>query len=225
MQSQWIVLTASLAVATACRKSETSSPWGEHFELISGGEYLGQRIACPKLQKDREDVLQLIVPYRIDHEVVSCTKYRSCVDARACPKLDHGFCTADIVNARMDQATAYCAWRRRRLPTYAQWSRAIRGVKGSKHPNGDSSVECARPTTTSESAPRCKHVSTDNVEYGVRNFNGNELTRDVGCNEFVSGPVSADLTGIELDKVRFGSNTGEFRCVKDSGVPATVSAP
>ncbi len=82
----------------------------------------------------------------IDKTEVTAAQYRRCVETGACSAPDlGGYCTYDadgksdhpINCVDWDQATAYCAWTGRRLPTEAEWEKAARGADGRIYPWGD----------------------------------------------------------------------------------------
>jgi len=83
-------------------------------------------------------------PFWIDRYEVSVRSYQRCVDAGVCPeppyaeggeRLRRG--DLPVVLVSWDDATAYCTYVHRRLPTEAEWERAARGPAGRRFPWGD----------------------------------------------------------------------------------------
>jgi formylglycine-generating enzyme required for sulfatase activity len=87
----------------------------------------------------------MIQAFEMDLHEVTLENYMACVDDNACtlPDVDH-FCVwgrQDKLNHPMNcvdwpQATAYCAWRKKRLPTEEEWEYAARGTDGRAYPWG-----------------------------------------------------------------------------------------
>ena len=82
----------------------------------------------------------------IDEVEVTNAKYQKCVKASACslPFVEGNpyygkwvYRDYPVVYVNWFQASEYCAWAGRRLPTEAEWEKAARGVHGRNYPWGD----------------------------------------------------------------------------------------
>ncbi len=82
--------------------------------------------------------------FAIEATEVTVGQWRACMAAYACAEPPGGLGADDfpVVAVTADQASAYCGWAQRHLPTEAQWERAARGPEGGAYPWGDAAPDC-----------------------------------------------------------------------------------
>jgi formylglycine-generating enzyme required for sulfatase activity len=123
--------------------------------------------------------------YWIDTTEVTQAAYRDCVTAAKCtaPIKNYdptGHATYPVSNVTWQQASSYCAWAGKRLPTEAEWEKAARGTDGRVYPWGNLTPTCQQafwldcPGGDAGSVPVGTHPSGASP-YGVQDLAGNAL--------------------------------------------------
>jgi formylglycine-generating enzyme required for sulfatase activity len=161
--------------------------------------------------------------FYIDKYEVTNEQYGQCVSAGPCSpnsKYD-GFTDPrqPVVGVDWNQATTYCSWAGKRLPTEAEWEKAARGTDGRTYPWGEG-IDCSRANYGD-----CKHGKTKPVgsypsgasPYGAMDMAGNvwEWVADwYDANYYQSSP-NRNPTG-QYRVLRGGSWDFNFRNVRTS---------
>lgn len=109
------------------------------------GDAFRDTCADPRRWKDAAGLREVFLPaFAIDRLEVTVAEYRKCVAAGACDVAalvagDRRYLKDPwpMVNVTWNDASAYCAWVGKRLPTEAEWEKAARGTDGRTWPWGD----------------------------------------------------------------------------------------
>jgi formylglycine-generating enzyme required for sulfatase activity len=127
-----------------------SAVFGDLIEIPAGEFVMGcddsDHALCGKAERRREIIT--LPAFAIDRTEVTQAAYQRCVEAKVCTVPAGGFrpteaCTHPVANVTWEQASKYCAWMDRRLPSEAEWEKAARGPDGRRFPWGDDPPTCA----------------------------------------------------------------------------------
>lgn len=123
-------------------------------EFVMGCDsYNNNSLPCPDHELPAHWVF--LDAFYIDENEVTNAQYAGCVAAGACtkPVYDSSYSRADyynnplyddypVIKVMWDYAEDYCAWRGGRLPTEAEWEKAVRGITVKAFPWGNAAPTC-----------------------------------------------------------------------------------
>jgi hypothetical protein len=113
---------------------------------VSAGEFImGSSDSDPEAEDDEKPQHTVYLDaYYMDRTEVTNDQYRKCVEAGACsqPHNTDGYNDPNraehpVVWVDWNQASAYCPWAGKRLPTEAEWEKTARGTDGRVYPWGN----------------------------------------------------------------------------------------
>lgn len=179
------IVTTDAGAVTVVDASASAPPRVDGMLLVPGGTFVMG--ADREGEGDERPAHRVtIASFYLDETEVTNEDYGRCVSARVCVAPDPDSATANHVgpdsrfrrprqpvsSVDWSNARAYCQWVRKRLPTEAEFERAVRGDDGRRYPWGNE-----RPTR----------------EHAVF---GSSVTQDVATHPLGRGPYGHhDLTG------------------------------
>jgi formylglycine-generating enzyme required for sulfatase activity len=123
-------------------------------DVPAGAFWMGCNEALDTCFNDEHPYHQVTLSaYRIDRTEVTMDAYGGCFEDGECPPPDTGDACNWGVSGREEHpvncvtwndATAYCAWAGKRLPTEAEAEKAARGTDGQLYPWGNDEPTCSK---------------------------------------------------------------------------------
>jgi formylglycine-generating enzyme required for sulfatase activity len=189
-----VIVTATNSVSSMTVYTDVLyAGWTEREILIPAGSF---QMGCDSgslAETCRSDEQPLhtvtLSAYSIDKYEVTNARYKACVDAGGCTapgsvnsytrSAYYGTSTyADypVMHVTWHQASAFCAWAGKQLPTEAEWEKAARGSNDTrKYPWGDSAPDCTKANYNwcVGDTSRVGSYPSGASPYGVMDMSGN----------------------------------------------------
>ena len=167
---------------------------------VAGGSFL---MGCNRGDCEDDELpihAVTLAAFEIDRTEVTQAAYQMCVDAGSCAEPTCSWDPADqptypVTCVRHADASDYCAFAGKRLPTEAEWEKAARSDDGRHFPWGDGQPDCARANAfgcAGKSQPVDIHPAGESP-YGAVDMAGNvsEYVADFyGATYYAGSPPS-----------------------------------
>jgi eukaryotic-like serine/threonine-protein kinase len=176
-----ILAVASVAIWIAAKKAR--QPPEDRMIRIPAGSFM---MGSDNGAKDERPTHRVEVgSFEIDQTEVVVAAYEGCRRAGICtPSEASDQCNAGkpekanhpINCVDLNQARAYCAWARKRLPTEEEWEYAARGTDGREYPWGKSAPAdqlCWTPTSANRGTCPAGAFPSGASPFGVLDLSGN----------------------------------------------------
>jgi len=196
--------------------------------LVPAGEFeMGCNSGCSNSNERPLHTVNLDA-YYIDKYEVTNIKYDQCVSAEVCNEpgsrqsatrtnyyINPAYANYPVISVSWQQASTYCSWQGKRLPTEAEWEKAARGTTYRLYPWGDDDITCDLANGNNN---MCGIGDTDAVgsypdgasPYGALDMAGNVW-------EWVSDWYSATYYQTSPDTNPTGPDSGSYRVVRGGG--------
>jgi formylglycine-generating enzyme required for sulfatase activity len=196
---------------------------GSAMALVPAGEF---KMGCNRGRDGHCDADEspyhtvFLDAYYIDLTEVTVGQYQECAQAGACRRArdyaDFDHADQPAVGVSWDDASRYCKWAGKRLPSEAEWEKAARGTDGRVFPWGNAACGCACAIQEQRQVYGCGHDATWPVgsapkgasPYGALDMSGNvwEWVADWYAADYYKNSPREDPKGPESGekKVRRG---------------------
>ncbi len=180
---------------------------GEMLLIPSGSFWMGCNAAvdneCDSDELPYHEVT--LSGYYMDKTEVTQSEYKKCVDAGECgtPTCDWdptGTPNRPVACVDWNDATVYCVWAGKQLPTEAEWEKAARGTDGRKYPWGNEAATCdyaVISSCTGDAMDVCSKSPAGDSPYGLCDMAGNvwEWVSDWYGSDYYTDSSSSNPTG------------------------------
>ncbi len=196
----------------------------ELVEIPAGEFVMGCNADVDDACEDDENPMHTVSlsAFAIERTEVTQGQYTACVLEAACepPSCAWDCSKPDFAAGCLtrEQASGYCAWNDRRLPTEAEWEKAARGSEGLKYPWGNSDPDCtlANMAGCGEQLMPAGSMAAGASPYGVLDLAGNmvEMVADWYDASYYASSPAADPGGPGSGE-RYGGRGGGYKSDAD----------